>query len=259
MTHGTHSQECFSGNTLELFESYLEGKNENSGIWFKTRRLVISNRSNDPEICGCYSLWLPITDIRYTTYDMRVILEWSDCNHLCEERSGDSDLIFGYKYQPKKPNNTITVHFSDVAAATSFIAVVIRADLNPRFQERSIVLSGFQELYAYEVPEHQNGRHYVVHVSTKEGDRDELKLFIHRPNAKLDVEINRRISGAESMLSVKFCGKVSTPNYISNITAKPSIEQGTEVKCEKAGLVYTEYRLEFSLMEPVRVPHGEFI
>jgi hypothetical protein len=230
-----------------------------SGIWFKTRRLVISNRSNNPEINGCCSFWLPLTDIKYKTYDREVILEWSDCNHLCKERSGDSDLIFGYKYQPKKPNNKITVQFSDAAAAKSFIAVITRADLNPRFQEKSIVSSGFQELYAYEVPEHQNGRHYVVHVSTKEGDKDELKLFIHRPNAKLDVEINRCVSGAESMLSVKFCGKVSTPNYISNITGKPSVEKVPEVKCEKAELVYTEYRLKSPLIESDRVPHGEFI
>jgi hypothetical protein len=188
-----------------------------------------------------------------------VALEWSDCNHPCEERSGDSNLIFSYKYQPKKPNNNITVEFSDTDAAKSFIAVVIRADLSPRFQKRSVVLSGFQELYAFEVPEHQNGKHYVVHVSTKEGDRNEMKLFIHRPDARIDVEINRRVPGVESMLSVRFCGKVSTPNYISNITEKPSIEKSNEVKCEKAELVYTEYRLESPLMESDRVPHGEFI
>jgi hypothetical protein len=255
----THSQDCFSENTLQVFESYLEGKNVDSGIWFKTRRLVISYGSNDPEINGCYSFWLPITDIRYKTHDRRVILEWSDCNHLCKERSGDSDLIFGYKYQPKKPNNKITVQFSDAAAAKDFVAIVTRADQKSRFQERSVVLSELQELYAYEVPEHRNGKHYVVHVSTKEGDRDEMKLFIHRPNARLDVEINRRGSGADPMLSVKFCGKVSTPNYISNITERPSIEQGTKVECERAELVYTEYRLESSLMESDKVPHGEFI
>jgi hypothetical protein len=257
--HETHPQKCFSGNTLEIFESYLEGRNVDSGIWFKTRRLVISNRLNDPEICDCYSLWLPLTDIRYETYDKRVLMEWSDCNHLCEERSGDSNLIFGYKYQPKKPNNKITVEFSDAAAAKSFIAVVICADLDPRFQEKSIILPGSQELYAFVVPKHYIPKHYVVHVLTKEGDRNELKLFIHRPDARLDVETNRRVSGAGPTLSVRFCGEVSTPNYISNITGKPSVEQGTEVKCEKAELVYTGYRLESPLIESDRVPHGEFI
>jgi hypothetical protein len=259
-TINTRCENCDLENNLRVFESYLQGTDEDSGIWFKTRRLVMSYGLNNLRTSGCYSFWLPITDIWYEICDTKVILEWSDCNQLCEKRSGDSDLIFDYKYQPHKPNNKIIVQFSDTATAQNFVTVIISANLPSRLPWKRIVVLGSQELCAFEVPKHRIPKHYVVQILTRNGSREESKLFIHRPNASLDIWIDWPYPGAECVLSVKFCGRVSTPNYISNITGKPSSEKGTVAECSEAELVFGEYKLELPLIQTiysVQLPEGK--
>lgn len=239
--------ECTSlDNSVHIFESYLEGTRTTSGIWTKTRRLVISYKSSHLDMRICKSLWLPLADIQYACQGTQVILRWSDCDQIKEQRQGDSNLIYSRVYEPEKPNNEVNIVFNDAMAAQKFIYVVTHAESDTAIPWRRLGTPHTQELRVFRVQKmHPN--HYVLHVSKLNGNHVQSKLFIQQTDSILDIWTHPLASTAERALSVRFCGRVSTPNYYSNVIDKPSDDESLIAKCSKAVLVFSKYQLDFAL------------
>ncbi|KAF1927015.1 uncharacterized protein M421DRAFT_6573 [Didymella exigua CBS 183.55] len=219
-----------------------------SGIWHKTRRLVISDKPSQVEVQRCNSFWLPLADIQYACRGTQVMLQWSDCNQTKEQRLGDSNLTYSRVYKPETPNNKVEIVFRDVVAAQAFIDVVTRANSGSSILWRRLGTPLTQELRLYKVQ--QKPSHFIVHVSVPTvpgGDIVQSKLFIQQTDSILDIWTHSLVPG-ERTLSVRFCGRVSTPNYSSDVNDKPSDDTATVARCSKAMLVFSEYKLDFPLI-----------
>lgn len=254
--------ECTSfENTVRVLESYMQGTTTTSGIWFKTRRLVISDRPSQFEARSCKSFWLPLADVQYACQDTQVTLQWSDCNQTKEQRVGDYNLIYSWIYRPETPNNEVTINFQDAKAAQMFIYVVTHANANSSIVWRRLGTPLTQELRLYKVDQFPS--HYVIHASTPTtpgANTVQSRLFIQQTDSILDIWTSSLVPTADRTLSLRFCGRVSRPNYTSDINDRPSNNPATVARCAKASLVFSEYQLDFALdpdMNGIGLPTGQ--
>jgi hypothetical protein len=242
-----------------LFESYLPRMRNSSAVWTKTRRLVISDVPIHLGMRRCKSLWVPLADIQYTCDGREVTLRWSDCDQRKEQRSGDSNLTYSRVYQPKDPNIKVSIVFSNAEAAQRLIYVVTHAELDETISWERFGTAHVQELRGFQVKTTPN--YCVLHVSQRKGIGVESKLFIQRTPSILDVWTHPLTSvlGPPNIISLRFCSLVSTPHYYSNVIDAPSDDNSVIAECSKADLVFSEYRLDFSLTQntdAAGVPNG---
>lgn len=236
--------ECTSlNNTLRLFEGFLQGDATTSGIWNKTRRLVISDKPGRTDVRICKSMWLPLADLQYTCYGTEVVLRWSDCNQKRKTRLGDSNLTFSRVYTPLAPNNEVHITFRDNAAVQRFIYCITHADLDTAILWRRIGTPSTQELRVFKA--RQKPTHYVLHVSKPKGHEIASKMFIQEANPVFDIWSHLSPVAAGCGLSIRFCGEVSTPNYLSSVVDKPSDDESVIGRCARSTLVFDTYTLTF--------------
>jgi hypothetical protein len=234
--------QCTSlNNRLRLFESFLEGNAATSGIWNKTRRLVISDKPDRTGVQTCRSFWVPLADLQYTCYGTEVLLRWSDCNQKKETRLGDSNLTFSRIYVPTAPNNELRMTFQDSVAVQKFIYFATHVDLNAAILWRRIGTPSTQELRVFKAA--QAPIHYVLHVSRPKGHEITSKMFIQQTNPVFDIWTHPLASVAGCGLSVRFCGRVSTPHYHSDVVDKPSDDKRAIGRCARSSLVFDAYTL----------------
>jgi hypothetical protein len=114
-------------------------------------------------------------------------------------------------------------------------------DLNAAILWRRIGTPSTQELRVFKAA--QAPIHYVLHVSRPKGHEITSKMFIQQTNPVFDIWTHPLASVAGCGLSVRFCGRVSTPHYHSDVVDKPSDDKRAIGRCARSSLVFDAYTL----------------
>lgn len=95
-------------------------------IWWVTRRLVVSYLTGTPEFRHCSSFWLPLSDLQFVVSEdgTEITLHWSDCNQMIQRRSPNYGQHYDWCYDPKSPNNHLTLQFNTEAETQKLIEIL---------------------------------------------------------------------------------------------------------------------------------------
>ncbi|KAF3052365.1 hypothetical protein E8E11_010931 [Didymella keratinophila] len=150
---------------------------------------------------------------------------------------------------PERPNNEITVIFRDETTAQIFLRTVTHAISDASLQWQTVGLPHMQELRA--IKAQQSPAHFIVHISAWKGNETASTMFILWQDPIFDLHTHCRPPKTERTLMTRFCGRVSTPRYLSNVTNRPSDDKTVVATCSRADLVFSEYKLELSLGQDI--------
>lgn len=228
---------------LYVYESHSGPNSEESKIWHKTRRLVISYKHESHSQRICSSFWLPLTDVNFVVQNMSLTLGWSDCNQWNLGRTVNNKPSWDCIYDSENTNNEIVLLFAEAG-----MAKVIERDLCTIFGKldgvkewRMVEIIGQQRLLIVDIRDRDQEpiRYRLACLATSKPSYESIfKAFIHWPNLDLDIKIE-----SDDMV-IRF-DKVSTPHYESDINNELREDESKIARYKQSGLVFSEYEMTF--------------
>lgn len=248
-------------NMLHVYESYLRQSNGRYRVWLKTRRLVVSQRSNTTDTPQCYSFWLPLTDISSAMEENRLTLRWSDCNQWRTSPLRNNKQSCDCIYDPENLNNEITLCFSDTEAAVVFLnnLCAVYSDCDGVKEWRNVEVVDQQRMLAVAVWDETDIIYRIACVATdKSALYNTFQVFIHWPDLDLDIRIEPSQANKQRSMVIRF-DQVSTPNYTSNVVNEPWVDESKIARCVASDLVLGAYSMEFPFepSSPSRIADGK--
>ncbi|KAF2797481.1 hypothetical protein K505DRAFT_139611 [Melanomma pulvis-pyrius CBS 109.77] len=245
-------------NKVQIYETLPEDPNTGNAqipmMWWVTRRLVISYLSGTPEMRRCSSFWLPLADIQFITSGPEVTLRWSDCNQMTQRSSGNYSTHYDWLYNPKQPNNGLTLRFNDISDAQRFIDTV-----RLPYEEGITVSRGLRidvsdstEVQIFDIGRQGVRNYRVAILANVKNTIVTSKLFIQWPELDLNIQIQR--STADDYQMIVECKNVSTPTYHSDVRGEPAVDYRKIARFNKALQLKTGFTVAFPIGMALELP-----
>lgn len=249
-------KECEVGeNKIQIYETLPEDPSKANTqmpmIWWITRRLVISYLSGNPGIRRCSSFWVPLADLQFTSSGTEVILHWSDCNQITKKRSGNYRRFYDWLYNPKQPNNSLTIRFHNTNDVEQFLDV-IRLPFEDGItvkNKREVKISQSEALHILDIGR-RGVRNYRAATLTRWNDTlARSKLYIQWPELDLDIHI-LKVSQSKAMEEYQLCVQlhnVSTPTYHSDVRELPAPQHDRVARFSEALIIKDSFAATFHI------------
>lgn len=251
------STQCEIGeNKVQIYESPPEDPGIKNGqipmMWWVTRRLVISYLAGSPKTRRCASFWLPLADVQFIRAGPEVTLRWSDCNQMTQRSSGNYSQHYDWLYNPKSPNNGLSIRFHDDINAQRYIDT-----LRLPYEDGAIVSHGrtidaspSSEVQVFDVRKRGVRNYRIAVVTNNKASLVTSKLFIQWPDLDLSIHVDS-FPPAGYQMTVEL-QNVSTPTYYSDVRGEPAVDH------KKTGRFYKAFKIKagFAVTFPIDMGHG---